>query len=228
MKWSEPYAVCSRKKLCELSTQRKMASCFQNLCCQDAILYSCLWGFASIFKNASIFGFDSKNASICVDISVSLFCIKVGRVFSQIRSSGLGCISSTIMRMIWRGVRNWPYTPAVDRASAGKPTADPPLIRSVSRLPWNHSPTERMSRRTHCPAGSDHETALFDSPHSAERIQDGSYMSNKSCPGIWSAGKILVQGFSQGFRFMPGLRTGFKTGFSKPEMNLTKPVEKLK
>ena len=27
-----------------------MASCFQNLWCQDAILYSCLWTFASIFK----------------------------------------------------------------------------------------------------------------------------------------------------------------------------------
>ena len=60
-----------------------MASCFQNLWCQDAILYSCLWAFASIFKNASIFGFDSKNASICVDFLVSLVCIKVGRVFSQ-------------------------------------------------------------------------------------------------------------------------------------------------
>ena len=60
----------------------KKASCFQNLWCQDAILYSCLWVFASIFKNASIFGFDSKNASICVDFLVSLVCIKVGRVFS--------------------------------------------------------------------------------------------------------------------------------------------------
>ncbi len=30
-----------------------MASCFQNLWCQDAILYSCLWAFASIFKKGT-------------------------------------------------------------------------------------------------------------------------------------------------------------------------------
>ena len=176
-------------------------------------MYSCLCAFASIFKNASIFGSYSKNASICVDISVSLVCIKVGRFFSQIRSSGLGCISSTIMRMIWRGVRNWPFTPAVDRASAGKPTADPPLIRSVSRLPWNHSPTERMSRRTHCPAGSDHETALFDSPHSAERIQDGSYMSNNHVPGYGARERFWFRGSVRGSGSCRGSERGSKQAF---------------
>ena len=44
---------------------QKMASCFQNLWCQDASLYSCHWAFASIFENASIYGFDSKK---CVDL----------------------------------------------------------------------------------------------------------------------------------------------------------------
>ena len=32
---------------------------------------------------------------------------------SQITSSGLGAVSSTIIRMMCRGVRNWPLTPAV-------------------------------------------------------------------------------------------------------------------
>ncbi len=30
---------------------------------------------------------------------------------SQITSSAFGSISSTIMRIIWRGVRNWPLRP---------------------------------------------------------------------------------------------------------------------
>ena len=69
-----------------MKKQIKMASCFQSLWsgCHFVFL---LWAFASIFKNASIFGFDSKNASICVDFLVSLVCIKVGRVFSVTRAT---------------------------------------------------------------------------------------------------------------------------------------------
>lgn len=32
---------------------------------------------------------------------------------SQMKSSGVGCTSSTIISMICRGVRNWPFRPAV-------------------------------------------------------------------------------------------------------------------
>ena len=31
---------------------------------------------------------------------------------SHISSSGVGRMSSTIIRMMWRGVRNWPFSPA--------------------------------------------------------------------------------------------------------------------
>ena len=50
-----------------------MASCFQSLWCQDAILYSCLWAFASIFKNASIFGFGSLLPLYCTSPSLLNF-----------------------------------------------------------------------------------------------------------------------------------------------------------
>ena len=32
---------------------------------------------------------------------------------SQITSCGVGCVISTISRMMWRGVRNWPFCPAL-------------------------------------------------------------------------------------------------------------------
>jgi hypothetical protein len=31
---------------------------------------------------------------------------------SQITSTGLGCTTSTVIAMMWRGVRNWPFWPA--------------------------------------------------------------------------------------------------------------------
>ena len=51
----------------------------------------------------------------CLPSGASLHSTKphVPHAGSRITSSGLGATSSTIAAMMWRGVRNWPFWPAV-------------------------------------------------------------------------------------------------------------------
>ena len=66
------------------------------------------WKCSRSFASRSMFGWRSRRYSPAATRKPA-----VPQAGSQMTSVGCGAVISTISRMMWRGVRNWPFCPAV-------------------------------------------------------------------------------------------------------------------